>query len=122
MTPDTETGSPSLPDCGNATCAGEEFVSPGIGEGFIAFLRKAYAGYKPRCHARPRASVTFDTFIDAAPAEVKHIFVCVGCGGTFRMTQMNGRQKRCGPCGCEHKRQLLHDRYVARKAEAACQS
>jgi hypothetical protein len=115
--PDTDPGCPSIPDCGNATCAGESFVSGRVGERFLAFLRREYAYYTPR--RQVQTNCTYDTFIDSAPEAVKHTFVCVDCGGTFRMTQFNGRQKRCKACGDEHKRQHLRELYQKRKAAEA---
>jgi len=81
---------------GTTTCAGEQWVSPGIGERMIAYLTRTYGGVVPE-HRPRRDGVNYnDLFPEpVAPRERGHLVTCAGCGALFRTSS---RAQRCKPC------------------------
>lgn len=98
-------GAPSLICIGHHPAKGERWVSPGVGERMIAYLRRTYAEPRPaerpkRAHLKLRAdrpSTTTAPTVLVYP-KARH---CVDCGTAFMAA--NGSHKRCARCAREAK-------------------
>lgn len=98
-------GTPSAICVGHHPAKGERWVSPGVGERMIAYLRRTYAEPRPaerpkRAHLKLRAdrpSTTTAPTVLVYP-KARH---CVDCGTAFMAA--NGSHRRCARCAREAK-------------------
>ncbi len=98
-------GTPSMICVGHHPAKGERWVSPGVGERMIAYLRRTYAQPAPaerpkRAHLKLRADRPSTT---TAPTVLVYpkTRLCIDCGGEFTAT--NGSHKRCDRCAREQR-------------------
>lgn len=82
---------------GHATAAGEEFVSPGVGERMIAYLKRTYGGQASHSSlARDGAWNGNALIAPVGPAPRRTLFTCSVCGVLFE--PMCSTQKHCRAC------------------------
>ena len=108
-------GAPSAIRLGTELCKGEQWVSPGVGQRFIDYLRRTYGG-KPAARRQKAPLVTYDKLLPAA-AKPERLVTCVDCGKAF--AALTAIHTRCANCARRHERDALR---VRREQLAAKQS
>ena len=100
------TGAPSAIRLGTELCKGEQWVSPGVGQQFIDYLRRTYGG-KPAARAHKAPLVTYDKLLPVR-AEPERLTACVDCGNLFHA--LSAKHTRCAACRRLHERDALRVR------------
>jgi predicted Zn-ribbon and HTH transcriptional regulator len=89
-------GAPSMVHVGSQTCAGEVWVSPGVGERMIAYLKRTYQGVATPSNRETRGRVSHNDLLPEPPPRPRDLTPCAVCGVLFE--RHGGRCARCPAC------------------------
>ena len=118
MTPFLDiTGVTYVAGCGYHTAAGEEWVSPGVGERMIAYMQRRYGGQKPAGQRKSRVHLHLTSKAKAKPPKPTVLAACVDCG--VEIVKREERHLRCHACHMQRKRDLAKAAYYRNAAGAA---